>query len=60
VVTEERHVRSPATLSYTQGQAQALLEAAGLGEVVVYHEFTWEPAAPDDTLFTVVGIRTSG
>lgn len=57
VVAEERHVRSPATLSYTQAEATALFEAAGLTGIVAYHEFTWEPATPDDRLFTLVGIH---
>ena len=57
VVAEERHVRSPATLSYTQQEAIALYENAGLTEVRACHEFTWEPARSDDTLFTVLGMR---
>jgi SAM-dependent methyltransferase len=54
VVAEEQHQRSPATRSYTQAQARALLAQAGFAEVVLYHEFTFEPARPEDTLFTVV------
>lgn len=57
VMAEEIHQRSPATRSYTQAQARALFEAAGLVNVRVYHEFTFEPANPEDTLFCLVGER---
>lgn len=57
IVAEERHVRSPATRSYTMAQALTLFQAAGLRDVVAYHEFTWEPARLADTLFTLVGTR---
>ncbi len=55
VVQEERHVRSPATRSYTQSEAVALFQVAGLTGIELYHEFTWEPARPEDALFTLVG-----
>lgn len=55
VVAEEQHRRSPATRSYTQAQARLLFESAGLVDVHVYHEFTWEPAAPEDEIFVLVG-----
>jgi SAM-dependent methyltransferase len=57
VVAEEHHRRSPATRSYAQHEAAALFEAAGFQDVRVLHEFTVEPAAPDDRLFTVIGRR---
>jgi len=55
VVAEELHQRSPATRSYTQAEARALFEQAGLVRVELYREFTFEPVNPDDTLFTVCG-----
>lgn len=57
VVAEERHSRAPAVRSYTQEQARTLFEQAGLAEVRLFHEFTSDPAAPDDTLFTIVGVN---
>jgi SAM-dependent methyltransferase len=54
VAEEERHSRAPATRSYTQTQTRALFERAGFDDVRLFHEFTWEPARPDDTLFAVV------
>jgi ubiquinone/menaquinone biosynthesis C-methylase UbiE len=55
VVAEELHQRSPATRSYTQEQARMLFEQAGLVDIQLYKEFTWEPASPEDGLFTLVG-----
>lgn len=57
IVTEEHHQRSPATRSYTQDQARALFEEAGFFQVTLYREFTFEPAQPEDTLFSVVGLK---
>jgi hypothetical protein len=57
VVAEELHRRSPATRSYTQAQARALFERAGLVGVALYSEFSLTPVKPEDTLFTVVGRR---
>jgi SAM-dependent methyltransferase len=57
VVAEEQHRRAPATRSYTQEQAVAAFTRAGLIDIQVYHEFTFDPAAPDDRLFTLVGRR---
>lgn len=54
VVAEEQHCRSPATQSYTQAEARALFERAGFSEVRLYHEFTFEPVRPEDSLFSVV------
>lgn len=59
VVATEEHERHPATRSYTQAQARALFERAGLADIQVYHEFSSEPATPDDTLFTLVGCRAT-
>ncbi len=57
VVAEELHRRSPATRSYTQAQARALFERAGLVDVELFSGFSGEPVKPEDTLFTVVGSR---
>jgi ubiquinone/menaquinone biosynthesis C-methylase UbiE len=59
VVTSERHLRSPATRSYTQEQARALYEVASLTDIRLLREFTMEPALPSDTLFCVMGSRPS-
>jgi ubiquinone/menaquinone biosynthesis C-methylase UbiE len=58
VVAEETHHRSPATRSYTQAQARALFERAGLVDVQLYSGFSFEPVRPEDGLFTVLGQRT--
>ncbi len=55
VVAEETHRRSPATRSYTQTQARALFERAGLREVQLYSGFTWAPAKPEDGTFVAIG-----
>jgi hypothetical protein len=55
VVAEEQHQRSRATRNYTQQQALALFEAAGLKNVRLYKEFTSEPASADDWIFSLGG-----
>lgn len=55
VLAEELHRRSPATRSYTQQQARELFERAGLVDIQLYHEFTLQPASPEDWIFTLVG-----
>lgn len=57
VIAEEKHSRAPATRSYTQAQARALFENAGLDEVDVLHEFTWEPVRPEDWIYVVMGLK---
>ena len=57
VVAEERHQRSPATRSYSQAQARALFERAGLLGVELYSGFSGEPVRSEDTMFTIVGRR---
>ncbi|HEX6888665.1 MAG TPA: class I SAM-dependent methyltransferase [Candidatus Nanopelagicales bacterium] len=57
VVAEEHHRRSPATRSYTQEQARALVEGAGFQDVSVLHEFTFDAADPGDPLFVVMARR---
>ena len=60
VVAEELHRRSPATRSYTQPEARAVLERVGFTRVELYSGFTFEPARPDDTLFVAVAQRPGG
>lgn len=54
VIAEERHQRAPATRSYTQAQSRALFERGGFRDIRLYHEFSFEPALPDDAMWTVV------
>ncbi len=57
VVAEERHRRSPATRAYTQAQARALFERAGLVDVQLFSEFTFEPVKAEDSVFVALGFR---
>lgn len=53
----EVHIQTPATLSYTQAEALQLFNEAGFSKVEIYSEFTFNPVKPQDTLFTLVGIK---
>ncbi|HNB53592.1 MAG TPA: hypothetical protein PK530_16705, partial [Anaerolineales bacterium] len=55
IIASETHVRSPATRWYTQPQALRLYTDAGFTNLQMFHEFTHEPATPDDTLFSLLG-----
>jgi SAM-dependent methyltransferase len=57
MIQSEVHAQSPATRSYTQDDAIALFEQAGFKEIQIFSEFTFEPVKPEDTLFTVLGIK---
>jgi SAM-dependent methyltransferase len=57
VIESEVHEQAPATRSYTQAQAVALFEQAGFKEIQVFSEFTFDPVEPEDTTFSVIGIR---
>ena len=57
VIASEEHNQSPATRSYTQEQAVALYEEAGFRDIQVFHEFTFEPVKPEDTVFCVLGFK---
>jgi ubiquinone/menaquinone biosynthesis C-methylase UbiE len=57
MIASETHAQSPATRSYTQEQALALYRRAGFTNIGAYHEFTFEPVGPADTLFCVLGTR---
>lgn len=60
VVAEELHRRSPATRAYTQAQARALFERAGLVDVQLFSGFTFEPVKAEDAVFVVIGFRAGG
>jgi SAM-dependent methyltransferase len=55
VIATEQHTRSPATRWYSQEQAANLYREAGFIDIRLLSGFSEEPAAPEDTLFTVVG-----
>lgn len=55
VVAEEWHRRSPGTRSYSQSQIKGLLQRTGFQNIGLFHEFTWDAAQPEDSLFTVMG-----
>jgi SAM-dependent methyltransferase len=57
MILSEVHSKSPATLSYTQAEAAALFEETGFKDVQIYSEFTFDPVKPEDTLFTIVGVK---
>ena len=55
IVETEHHARSPCVRWYSQAQAVAVYEQAGFRDVTVTAGFTFEPAAPEDTTFCVIG-----
>lgn len=57
VIESEVHEQAPATLSYTQAEAVSLFKQAGFKDIQVFSEFTFDPVKPDDTLFSVLGIK---
>jgi ubiquinone/menaquinone biosynthesis C-methylase UbiE len=57
IVASEHHRRSPAVRWYTQDQAASVYREAGLVEITLRSEFTWEPARPADRIFTATGRR---
>jgi SAM-dependent methyltransferase len=57
VIASEEHRQSPATRSYTQEQAVALYQEAGFHGIQVFHVFTFEPVKPEDTTFSVLGVK---
>ncbi len=57
VVRTELHRYSPALRWYSQQQAVKQYEEAGFANLVLYSEFTAEPAAPDDRIWTIAGHR---
>jgi SAM-dependent methyltransferase len=57
VIATERHVRSPATRSYTQDEARQLYERHGFSPIELLGEFVWSPARDDERVFCVIGVR---
>ena len=57
VIATEEHRQSPATRSYTQDQAVRLYQEAGFKDIQLLHEFTFEPAKPEDIMFSVLGFK---
>lgn len=55
VISSEYHSRSPATCWYTQSQARDIYHQAGFTDLMIYSEFTREPAREDDRIFSIVG-----
>jgi hypothetical protein len=59
MISSEEHHQSPATRSYTQQQAIVIYQEAGLKNIQVLREFTFEPAKPEDMTFSVLGFKTN-
>ena len=57
VITSEEHHQSPGTRSYTQHQAVNLYQKAGFRDIQVFHDFTFDPVKPEDTVFCVLGFK---
>ena len=55
VIATEEYVRTPATREYSQEESVALYQGAGFVDVRLVHEFTQQPAAPEDRLWCVIG-----
>ncbi len=58
VIRSEYHSRSPATCWYTQSQARDLYYQAGFENLRIYSEFSREPAMEEDTIFSLVGVKS--
>lgn len=57
IIASEYHDRSPATRWYTQSQSCDLYHAAGFTNLLLFSEFSHQPASDDDTIFSVVGTK---
>ncbi len=57
VTASEHHRRSPAGRWYTQDQAVQLYRDAGFKDIVLFSGFTQNPAAVEDKLFCVLGVK---
>lgn len=57
VIETEFHEQSPGTRSFTRQEAVSLLEQAGFRHIQLLSGFTFEPIKPEDTLFSVIGIK---
>ncbi len=57
IVASERHVRSPATRSYTHEEVRQLYERHGFERLELFGEFVWDRAGADDRIVCAVGFR---
>lgn len=57
VIETEFQRRCPEGRWYTQTQAAELFRDMGFADIKVFHEFTQEPARPEDRLWCVAGVR---
>ena len=57
VIATELHVCSPATRWYTQQQELHVYQEVGFTSVHILKEFSQEPASPEDTVFSILGIK---
>lgn len=57
IVATEEHHRSPAVRWYAQEQSLAIYEGAGFVDVHAASGFTFDPAKPGDSIWTVFGTK---
>ena len=57
VIESEFHEQMPATRSFTREEAVELLEQADFRDIQLFSGFTFEPVKPEDTLFSIIGIK---
>jgi len=58
VIESEVHEQAPATRSYDREEAIALFEQAGFKDIQIFSGFTFDPVKPEDTIFTVTGVKS--
>ena len=58
VLEAEVHEQTPATRSFTQEEATKLFEQAGFEDIQIFSKFTFEPVKPEDSIFSVLGIKS--
>jgi len=59
IVASELYSRAPATRWYTQKQAMHLYEETGFTNIRMLSEFSQVPASQEDTIFTILGTRST-
>ena len=57
VIASEERRSSPGGRWYSQAQAEELFRQAGFTNLQLFHEFQHQPAAPEDRLFSVLGVK---
>ena len=57
VIESEMHEQAPGTRSFTREEAIALFESAGFKDIQLFSGFTFEPVKPEDTLFSIIGVK---